>query len=157
MHTETRQDTRKNTRQKDALELMLVDRWQQIARKFADLARAIPDNRFNWGPVEGVRTSADVVRHVAFWNQYVAGTLRGQTVDDTANEVPAADYPTKKSVLDLLQKTADDVVEALDAAPRVDASTAAQIVPFIEHTCEHYGQLVVYARSLGIVPPASRA
>jgi hypoxanthine phosphoribosyltransferase len=42
MHTETRQDTRKDTRQKDALELMLVDRWQQIARKFADLARAIP-------------------------------------------------------------------------------------------------------------------
>lgn len=144
------------TRQKDALELMLIDRWQQLARKFADLAGAIPDDRFNWRPTENVRTGAEIVRHVAFWNQYVAGTVRGQTVDDTANELPAAGYPTKKVALDALQRSADDVVAALDAAPRVDASTAAQVVPFLEHTCEHYGQLVVYARSLGIVPPASR-
>jgi hypothetical protein len=145
------------TRKKDALELMLVDRWQQSARKFADLANVIPDDRLDWRPVEGVRTCAEVIRHVAFWNQYVSGTLRGQAVDDTANEVPAADYPTKKAMCDVLRRSADEVVEALDAAPRVDASTAAQIVPFIEHTCEHYGQLVGYARSLGIVPPVSRA
>jgi uncharacterized damage-inducible protein DinB len=149
MHTETRQ--------KDALELMLVDRWQQITRKFADLANEIPEDRFNWRPVEAVRTCADVLRHVAFWNQYVAGTLRGETVDDTANEVPAADYATKAAVCGVLQRSADDVVEAIGDAPRVDASTAAVVVPFIEHTCEHYGQLVVYARSLGIVPPVSRA
>jgi uncharacterized damage-inducible protein DinB len=144
------------TRQQDALELMLVDRWQQIARKIAALAQEIPEDQFNWRPIESVRTCADVLRHVAFWNQYVAGTLRGQTVDDTANEVPAAGYPTKKAMLDVLQRSAAEVVEALGAAPRVDAGTAAQIVPFIEHTCEHYGQLVVYARMLGIVPPASR-
>jgi uncharacterized damage-inducible protein DinB len=144
------------TRQKDALELMLVDRWQQIARKIADLAQEIPDDRFNWRPVEGVRTCADVLRHVAFWNRYVAGTLRGQSVDDTANEVPAAEYSTKAAICDVLQRSADDVVEALAAAPRVDASTAVQVVPFIEHTCEHYGQLVAYARMLGIVPPVSR-
>jgi|EndMetStandDraft_5_1072996.scaffolds.fasta_scaffold12088_2 uncharacterized damage-inducible protein DinB len=146
-----------DTRQKDALELLLVNRWQQIAGKIADLAKEIPDDRFNWRPVDGVRSCADVLRHVAFWNRYVAGTLRGQTVDDTANELSAAEYPTKASVCDVLQRSANDVVEAMSAASRVDASTAAQVIPFVEHTCEHYGQLVVYARSLGIVPPASRA
>jgi uncharacterized damage-inducible protein DinB len=144
------------TRQKDALELLLVNRWQQIARKIADLADVIPDDRFNWRPVESVRSCADVLRHVAFWNQYVAGTLRGQAVDDATNELSAADYPTKAAVCKVLQQSADDVVEALEAAPSIDATTAAQVVPFIEHTCEHYGQLVVYARTLGIVPPASR-
>jgi uncharacterized damage-inducible protein DinB len=146
-----------DTRQKDALELMLVDRWQQIARKISDLAHEIPDDRFNWRPVEGVRTCADVLRHVAFWNRYVAGTLRGQTVDDTANELSAADYSTKPAVCDALQRSAADVVDALNAASRVDAATAAQVVPFIEHTCEHYGQLVAYARTIGIVPPVSRS
>ena len=146
-----------DTRQKDALELLLVNRWQQIAGKIADLAKEIPDDRFNWRPVDGVRSCADVLRHVAFWNRYVAGTLREQTVDDTANELSAAEYPTKASVCDVLQRSANDVVEAMSAASRVDASTAAQVIPFVEHTCEHYGQLVVYARSLGIVPPASRA
>jgi uncharacterized damage-inducible protein DinB len=145
------------TRKKDALELMLVDRWQQSARKFADLASAIPDDRLDWRPTDGVRTCAEVIRHVAFWNQYVAGTLRGQAVDDTANEVSAADCPTKKAMCDVLRRGADEVVEAIGATPRVDASTAVLVVPFIEHTCEHYGQLVAYARTLGIVPPASRA
>jgi uncharacterized damage-inducible protein DinB len=146
-----------DTRQKDALELLLVERWQQIARKIADLANEIPDDRFNWRPVEAVRTCADVLRHVAFWNRYVAGTLRGQTVDDTANELSAAEYPTKAAVCEVLQLSAGEVVDALGAAPRVDASTATLVVPFIEHTCEHYGQLVTYARSIGIVPPVSRS
>jgi uncharacterized damage-inducible protein DinB len=34
---------------------------------------------------------------------------------------------------------------------------AEMLVTFIEHNSEHYGQLVVYARLNGIVPPASRA
>jgi len=28
---------------------------------------------------------------------------------------------------------------------------------FVEHTAEHYGQLAVYGRLIGIVPPASGA
>jgi hypothetical protein len=44
---------------------------------------------------------------------------------------------------------------AVDERPTdADADT---LVTFIEHAGEHYGQLVVYARLLGIVPPASRA
>ena len=30
------------------------------------------------------------------------------------------------------------------------------ILTFLEHNSEHYGQLAVYARLMGIVPPASR-
>jgi len=34
--------------------------------------------------------------------------------------------------------------------------TVETLVAFIEHNCEHYGQLAVYARMNKIVPPASR-
>jgi len=40
------------------------------------------------------------------------------------------------------------------SATKADANT---MVSCIEHGGEHYGQLVVYARLAGIVPPASRA
>jgi uncharacterized damage-inducible protein DinB len=38
----------------------------------------------------------------------------------------------------------------------MDLKTIEMLATFIEHTTEHYGQLVVYARLNGIVPPASR-
>ena len=38
-----------------------------------------------------------------------------------------------------------------------DPSAADTVVPYLEHAGEHYGQLVVYCRLNGLVPPASRA
>jgi uncharacterized damage-inducible protein DinB len=38
----------------------------------------------------------------------------------------------------------------------MNIDTTELMISFIEHNCEHYGQLVVYARLQGIVPPASR-
>jgi len=37
-----------------------------------------------------------------------------------------------------------------------DDSTLDTLVSFIEHGGEHYGQLVMYYRLNGLVPPASR-
>jgi hypothetical protein len=57
----------------------------------------------------------------------------------------------------VLRSTFDDVAKELGtmngSATSADADT---IVSFIEHSGEHYGQLVMYARLNGIVPPASR-
>jgi len=37
----------------------------------------------------------------------------------------------------------------------LSSEQSEMLVSFIEHNSEHYGQLVVYARLNGIVPPAS--
>jgi 2-methylisocitrate lyase-like PEP mutase family enzyme len=37
-----------------------------------------------------------------------------------------------------------------------DLKASKLLVRFNEHTSEHYGQVAVYARLMGIVPPASR-
>ena len=76
---------------------------------------------------------------------------------DDGNELAAADYPTKPRILAVLRQSADDAGAALRALPHAQAVHALQLVePFLEHTSEHYGQLVVYARQAGVVPPASR-
>jgi uncharacterized damage-inducible protein DinB len=63
----------------------------------------------------------------------------------------------KAAVLEALKQSSEDVVRALrDRNGPVDSKAAELLVTFIEHTSEHYGQLVVYARLKGIVPPASR-
>jgi uncharacterized damage-inducible protein DinB len=136
---------------------ILVNRWQAAADKLDALAAALPADLFDFRPVEGVRSIAELVRHAAFWNDYLARTIRGEHPDGTLNEWPADTYPTRDAMLRALANSSADVSRALSADPARAADLAETIVGFIEHTCEHYGQLVVYARLNGVVPPASRA
>jgi uncharacterized damage-inducible protein DinB len=135
----------------------LIGRWEQVCAKLAVLAEEVPANRFDYRPGEGLRTVADVFRHVAFWNSYVADTARGKKADDNANELPKERFSTKAQVIDALKKSAADAAEALKQVPSgLSSEQSEMLVSFIEHNSEHYGQLVVYARLNGIVPPASR-
>ena len=129
---------------------LLADRWEKSSRKLVELGEAIPADAFDKAILTGVRSCAEVLRHVAFWNEYVAGTLRGKKVDDSANELPPAEYPSKEKILEAVRRSADEVASALNGG------ATETVLPFLEHSCEHYGQLVVYARLLGITPPASR-
>ena len=128
-----------------------------MCRKLTALAEEIPENRFDYRPADGVRTFADVLRHVAFWNQYVADSARGRKGDDTANELPKEGFSTKTRIVDALKRSAADAADALKDNPSgLSPEMVEMVVTFIEHNCEHYGQLVVYARLNQIFPPASR-
>jgi uncharacterized damage-inducible protein DinB len=144
--------------QEESLVKLLAERWEQISRKLAELAQEVPAENFESSPVAGARTVGQVLRHVAFWNQYVADSLRGKSADGTANELPLAEYPKRAKILEVLRRSAEDVAQALRSSQSAsNLKTAELVAPFIEHTAEHYGQLVVYCRLMGIVPPASRA
>jgi len=136
---------------------ILVTRWSEIGDKMVKLAEAFPEDRYDVHPVPEVRSFADQLRHVAFWNRYVQKTLRREEADGQPNELPRASYPTKTKIVKVLRATFDDVAKELGAmngtANTTDADT---MVSFIEHSGEHYGQLVMYARLNGVVPPASQ-
>ena len=105
----------------------------------------------------GVRSFADVLRHVAFWNRYVADSARGAKADDAANELPKAEFSTRTRIMDALKASVEDATMSLNHNPSgLSPEMAEMLVTFIEHNCEHYGQLVVYARLNGLVPPSSR-
>ena len=66
-------------------------------------------------------------------------------------------FPDKASVLAALRESFEDVGRTLAAATGASReSVDALVVPFLEHNSEHYGQLVMYYRLNGLVPPASR-
>ena len=143
--------------QEETVSSKIFGRWEKVAQKLTDLADAIPEKAFDFKPGGELRTSADVLRHVAFWNHYVADSLIGKKVDDSANELPKAKYATKAQVMDALKQSFADVSDAVQKNEfDLSAESAELLVTFIEHNCEHYGQLVVHARLNGIVPPASR-
>ena len=143
--------------QEEALKTLLIGRWERASRKVVELAEVIPADEFESRPLAGARSCGEILRHVAFWNQYVADTLNGREADDVGNELPGATYSTKVSVLEALKRSSEDVATALGEhrAP-FDLKATELIITVLEHASEHYGQLVAYTRLLGLTPPTSR-
>lgn len=143
--------------QQETISNKLVTRWKEANEKLAALAQEVPESKYDYRTVDGVRTFAEVLRHVAFWNRYVADSARGKKADDAANELPKSEFSTKAKIVTALQRTAEEAANALqESSSGLSVENAEMLITFIEHNCEHYGQLVVYARLNGIVPPASR-
>jgi uncharacterized damage-inducible protein DinB len=139
------------------LSTRLIAQWEQTCQKLAALAEEVPATKFDFQPAAEVRTVAAVLRHVAFWNSYVADSERGKNPDGTANELPEKKFSSKAQIIDVLKRSAADAAAAFrEHESGMTPELAETLVTFIEHNCEHYGQLVVYTRLNGIVPPASR-
>lgn len=135
-----------------ALRQVLLQGWNDIGQKIVKLGEAFPAERYGYRPAPGVRTFAEQLRHVAFWNLYVVKTVRGEEFDSSPNELPEKTYATKTQIIEILKRTIDDAAAELSKPESVPALDLW--VPFTAHSCEHYGQLVVYCRLNGVVPPA---
>jgi len=141
----------------DTLPARLIQHWAQVCQKLVDLSEEVPASKFDDTPVDGVRTVAEILRHVAFWNRYMAATARGEKGDDTANELPANEFSTKAQIIGALNRSAAEAADALNENPSgLTTELVEMVLAFIEHNSEHYGQLVVYARLSGITQPTSR-
>lgn len=136
---------------------VLLAGWNDIGGRVVKMAEEFPENKYDYKPADGVRTFADVLRHVAFWNQWVAKTARGEKPDGKPNELPKAQYATKAALVAVLKSSLADAAAELKKQPASpEARSTSLWTSFIGHNSEHYGQLVVYYRLNGIVPPASR-
>jgi hypothetical protein len=141
----------------ETLRDVLLKQWTDISEKVVQLAEQFPEDKYDFKPVAGVRTFGDQLRHVAFWNGYVAKSARGEKADGKLNELPKSEYPTKAAVVKALKSRLAEATALLMQGPTTPSVKLTNLwVSFTEHSGEHYGQLVVYYRLNGIVPPASR-
>ena len=120
------------------------------------MARDFSAEKYNYRPGPGVRSFGEVMVHIASGNVFApAKAGRGEQVN--WDELDAKNYPTKDSIVALVQKSIDDAGATLKAVPDEQfAKTLAPWMAVIEHEAEHFGQLVAYYRVNGIVPPESR-
>jgi hypothetical protein len=136
---------------------VLLRHWTEIGDKVVKMAEEFPEDKYDFKPVPAVRTFADNLRHVAFWNTYVSAQVKGEKIDPQINELPKAKYPNKAAIVKALKSSLDEATALLKNGPTAPSPKLVDLwVSFIEHSGEHYGQLVVYYRLNGIVPPASR-
>ena len=132
-----------------------------------EMAEDFPEDKYDFKPTPEVRSFAEQLLHVAgspyFFIAVCKGERRGE--EDFSGEK----YKTKAEVVAALKKAAqagaDFIREQGDAGlnkpaklPWESETRNALWVWSVgaRHAGEHYGQLVVYFRLNGIVPPASR-
>ena len=135
----------------------LLPRWTEIGAKVADLAEEFPEAHFDARPIDGSRTVAEHLRHVAFWNEWLREHMKGGSPDGSANEIPAERLATKREIVRALRASFDGVRDDLERnGASLEPAKAASLVSFIGYASEHYGQIVMHYRLHGLVPPASR-
>jgi uncharacterized damage-inducible protein DinB len=135
------------------------------SKKLTDLAGAIPADKYGWRPVDGVRTVSEVIVHVALANYHLAHAL-GVAVPESAGPDLEKTLTEKDAVLAELAKSQDAVRSAVKmAAGEPDKmyevfgsqrSGRGILMIISGHSHEHLGQMIAYARSMGVVPPWSR-
>jgi len=126
-----------------------------INRRLLEMAQDFPEDKYDYRPTKGVRSFGEVLVHVISGNIYAAKAGRGEQVK--WDELDPKNYKTKGEIVAALQKSIADADSSLKAVPEERfAKTLSPWIDVIEHAAEHYGQLVVYYRTSGLVPPDSR-
>jgi uncharacterized damage-inducible protein DinB len=139
------------------LKQVLSTRWNDAAEKIVKAAEEFPADQYDAKPTADVRSMAEQLRHVAFWNQWLRDTLLGKSPNGDANELPADQYGSKKSIVTALKKSFADVEAAIAGANgKLDSAFADNVITFVEHNGNHYGQMAMTYRVNRLVPPASR-
>ena len=149
----------------------MLDRWNDIGNKLIAMAQDFPEDKYDFKLQKDERTFALNLLHAAALDFVLIHRISGSNVGPDFGE---GDNPTRDAF-----KTKADIVKFVQEAVAAGAKVIQQqgdagldktskffgnrmahnssIWMFaIEHSGEHYGQLVVYYRANNLVPPDSR-
>jgi uncharacterized damage-inducible protein DinB len=146
-----------------------------VKGKLVSLSEAMPESTYDWRPMEGVRSVADVYKHVVSDN-YLLAAVAGHAAPASTGIV-GDDYRTavayerrsmsKAEIVEAVKASFDHLEMALGATTRENLNANVSVfgmdmtgrglwILTVTHLHEHLGQSIAYARSNGVVPPWSR-
>lgn len=140
--------------------------WGHVSRQLVALAEAIPAEKFAWRPAPGVRSTSEVLMHIAIANFGLLSVTGPKMPADLKSANMEKTVTAKAEVIDWLKRSLDAVkiaranLKPSDLPRKVkingrDSTVDGMYLRIIVHANEHMGQLVAYARMNGIVPPWS--
>jgi uncharacterized damage-inducible protein DinB len=147
----------------------ILEQWNDIGRKLIAMAEDFPEDKYEYKPHPDSRTFAANLIHVSASMYYFTDVAQGQKprYPDDPNRAELK-LQTKPQVVAFVKKCVQDgadLIKAkgdkwLDNAVNDGGPHLIRISELAyglnEHSGEHYGQLVVYYRNNGLVPPESR-
>jgi uncharacterized damage-inducible protein DinB len=156
----------------DPMAATVVQWFTMIETSFVSLAEAMPAERYGFRPADGefkdVRTFGEQVKHVACSNFGFFNEIEKKEPPPQCDVGGPSPAQTKAELLTYLRESftyAQNVLRTMTPANALEPaggryggeSTRLGLTTLaVWHASDHYGQLVVYLRLNGIVPPASR-
>jgi hypothetical protein len=147
---------------------VLLANWNDNGRKLIAMAEDFPEDKYDFKPNPAQRSFAEQLLHAAGGNYFFISPAKG--LKPPSGDPKRADYATKAAVVAFVKKSFAEGAELIagkgdaglnDAyadpfSPGKQTRFSDGAWEFVEHSGEHYGQLVVYYRVSGLVPPESR-
>ncbi len=159
--------------QRVTLSTDLIKDWRAQQETMLKLADAMPENTFGFKPTPPQRSYGEQILHVAGANIMLMKFLGGKTSAPPITDKDLSTFglkaTSKGDILQalkqsyefgdaVLQEFSDEaLVQTIKGPPWIGEATRAKMVYYtMGHTLDIYGQMVLYLRLNGIVPPASR-
>ena len=140
--------------------------WAAQKETFINAADAMPEDKFGYKSTPAQRSYGEQVMHVVQANGFLIGTLGGKTPAPTINMKATTKAEVMTAVRQsfdygeaVIKEFSDQQLNGRVAPPPFMGPSASRIrmlYQSMQHTQDTYGQMVVYLRLNGIVPPASR-
>ena len=154
----------------------LLKQWNEIGRKLIAMAEDFPEAKYDFKAAPSTGTFAERMIHGAATNYFFTNVALGQKLPPD-EDPPRAQFKNKAAIVAYVKKSFADGAAAIKSKGDKGISTLV-IDPFaadvpanankeqirlgdfgfamVEHSGEVYGQLSVYYRVAGMIPPESR-
>lgn len=138
-----------------------------VTDKIVQLADAIPEDMYSWRPSVGIRSVSESMMHVAAANYFFPTLLGGSMPEGVNPRAFEQEFTSKEDATRVFKESVEHLKSAMAKAAEGsmdgEISFAGQTMSkpgflhfAISHSHEHLGQLIAYARSIGVVPPWSQ-
>ncbi len=150
-----------------SLQSELLKDWLDLKTTMHKIAAEMPADKYGFRPTEAQQTFGERTVHIASVNVAILGSLAGTAAPKPMIDPKATTKDAAIKALDdsfdygaalLKQQTDQTLLQAVASPPKfLGPSSRARIITFLAgHTWDIYGQMVVYLRLNGHVPPASQ-
>jgi FtsP/CotA-like multicopper oxidase with cupredoxin domain len=154
----------------------VLEQWNEIGRKLIAMAEDFPEDKYDFNPTPSARSFAERLIHAAAANYFFTNVALGHK--PPSEEDPKRDqFKSKADLVAYVKKSFADGAAAIktkgdkgisdlvvdpfgqdvpELAGRAQIRLRDLASSLVEHSGEVYGQLTVYYRVAGLVPPESR-
>src|SRR5258707_193572 len=149
----------------------MLDRWNDIGNKLVAMAKDFPEDKYDFKVQKDQRTFAQNLLHAAALDFVLIRRVSGSNVgpDFGEGDNPSRDvFKTKADVVKFVQEAVADGAKVIQQQGDAGLDNTSKFLGnrlahnssiwtfAIQHSGEHYGQLVVYYRANNLVPPDSQ-